>query len=222
MARASAVFKRMLFGEFAEAARVSKESPGRIPLPDDDPEALKLLCEVIHFSRNVPQTVDIPELLDFAVIVDKYDAADVVRHSSIVWVSVHTTNIHDGAIHHMGFVFYEKACPMLGDLLVIAYCLDLWEEFYMTANYFLAHTPGRNSVNVERHPGYGILLEELVGKASNLLCLYKLTYLTRNHHWCGGSPSGRHPPAYSKGFANSGLSPASSPVFHSRLQVPAT
>jgi hypothetical protein len=72
----SPVFKAMLTGGFREArATISK-----IPLPDDDPNALLLLLRIAHLKfKDLPDTLSFQDLYKLAVVCDKYDAVGVVR-----------------------------------------------------------------------------------------------------------------------------------------------
>lgn len=72
----SPVFKAMLAGGFREAgATISK-----IPLPDDDPNALLLLLRIAHLKfKDLPNKLSFRELYRLAVVCDKYDAIGTVR-----------------------------------------------------------------------------------------------------------------------------------------------
>ena len=78
MCLASPVWRAMLDpkGHFLEA----HSSDRKVSFPDDNPEALLLLLNVIHLQfLKVPQTLPTEELYEVAVLCDKYDTVTVVR-----------------------------------------------------------------------------------------------------------------------------------------------
>ena len=78
MCLASPVWRAMLDpkGHFLEA----HSSDRKVSLPDDNPEALLLLLNIIHLQfLKVPQTLPTEELYEVAVLFDKYHTVTVVR-----------------------------------------------------------------------------------------------------------------------------------------------
>ena len=81
---ASPTFATMLGDKFEEGQdERSTSHPKRINLPDDDPEAMVSLCEMIHFRANHSDLLNgrpSPELsvrlLNLAILIDKYDCID--------------------------------------------------------------------------------------------------------------------------------------------------
>ena len=67
----------MLNGNLLEASKISLENPGIIPLPDDDAEAILLLCKILHGDEKMPETVKMETLEAFTMICWKYDIAAV-------------------------------------------------------------------------------------------------------------------------------------------------
>jgi hypothetical protein len=66
----------MLTGGFQEAGA----STSKIPLPDDDPDALLLLLRIAHLKfKDLPGRITFRDLYRLAVICDKYDTVGVVR-----------------------------------------------------------------------------------------------------------------------------------------------
>ncbi|KAH8659784.1 hypothetical protein BX600DRAFT_50630 [Xylariales sp. PMI_506] len=90
---ASPVFRAMLHGHFSEGVSLqeAKASGGASPfvleLPDDDGEAMTLLCKLLHHAaRDVPSRPD-PELLEnLAIACDKYHCVSVLRFCGGLWV----------------------------------------------------------------------------------------------------------------------------------------
>ncbi|KAF2250526.1 hypothetical protein BU26DRAFT_562502 [Trematosphaeria pertusa] len=113
---ASSVFDKMLDGRFAEGQALSSANPSEIPLPDDDFGCMLLLCMIIHLqTSDIPRRLDIIPLADFAILCDKYDCVDAVRPWSRVWVLE--------LLPKPDVAGFEK-------LLMVAYALDLPDEFY--------------------------------------------------------------------------------------------
>lgn len=68
--RASKVFDRMLFGPFRESHQTANWT---VELPEDDPEALRIILHAIHGNfGNVPQDLALSKLYDLAMMADKY------------------------------------------------------------------------------------------------------------------------------------------------------
>ena len=92
---ASPVFDKMLGPHFAEGQALLKkdspeksaESPTEITLPDDDPEAMVLFCDTIHFKRHATPDIAFPLLAKMASLSEKYDCSLVLSSASEVWLS---------------------------------------------------------------------------------------------------------------------------------------
>ncbi|KAK0515883.1 hypothetical protein JMJ35_001917 [Cladonia borealis] len=92
---ASPVFDKMLGPHFAEGQALLKkdspeksaESPTEITLPDDDPEAMILFCDTIHFRKHATSDIAIPLLAKVASLSEKYDCSLALGSVSEVWLS---------------------------------------------------------------------------------------------------------------------------------------
>lgn len=116
LSQASMVFENMFDGRFAEGQALSSTNPREVPLPDDDPVCMLMLCRIIHMhTSEVPRQLNLDALDNFATLSDKHRCIDVVRSFCRVWVMelLPQTNLEG----------YEK-------LLRISYALDLADEFY--------------------------------------------------------------------------------------------
>jgi hypothetical protein len=50
------------------------------PLPDDNPDALRILLEIVHFrNRQVPKKVSFAMLTHLSILVDKYQMLEAVE-----------------------------------------------------------------------------------------------------------------------------------------------
>ena len=65
-------------GHFMESQR--SFTHGEMDFPEDDPDALLCVLRIAHLQfRKVPETLDYAELLNLAIICDKYDTVAIVR-----------------------------------------------------------------------------------------------------------------------------------------------
>lgn len=77
-------------------AKLSVLYDEHVHLPEDDPEALKLTCAVIHHrNKAVPRNLNPVEVLRVAVAADKYDYVDVLKFTSETWLWLREMNAHD-------------------------------------------------------------------------------------------------------------------------------
>lgn len=86
---ASPVFAAMFGPHFREGRILSEETPGELPFPDDDPESMKLLCKLLHHQISESELPSIDGLLEFAVLVDKYDCRRAVFRTANAWLEEH-------------------------------------------------------------------------------------------------------------------------------------
>ena len=75
---ASPVFAAMLSPRFSEG-QVSGQKDCSISLPEDDPEAMTVVCRSIHYQEDTPKEVSISLLEKVALVCDKYDVAHALR-----------------------------------------------------------------------------------------------------------------------------------------------
>ena len=66
---------------------LDQDKPVELLLPEDNADALKIMCAVIHHRNNeVPQTLAAGDVLGVAVTADKYDCVDALKFSSGNWL----------------------------------------------------------------------------------------------------------------------------------------
>lgn len=88
MINASPVFAAMLKpDQYREGTRLAQDKQLELPLPDDDSEAMTVLCNILHLqSRKVPTKTVTPDLLEnIAAIVDKYDFTRAIQPWPEIW-----------------------------------------------------------------------------------------------------------------------------------------
>ncbi|KAI5356901.1 putative BTB/POZ domain-containing protein [Septoria linicola] len=81
----SPVFKAMLGPHFKEGQILKTGSQLDLPLPDDDPEIMLLICEVMHMKRVTMNQPNPERLLRLAVVVDKYDCRVALAYFICTW-----------------------------------------------------------------------------------------------------------------------------------------
>jgi hypothetical protein len=66
---------------------LDQDGPVELQLPEDNADALKLICAIIHHQNNkVPQTLTAGDVLGVAVTADKYDCVDALKFASGNWL----------------------------------------------------------------------------------------------------------------------------------------
>lgn len=84
---ASPVFDRMLNSSFKEGIAKTAEGKVTIPLPDDDPEAMIIVCRALHHMNHlVPEQLTSTSLEKIAVLCNKYDCMRALAAHGNVWV----------------------------------------------------------------------------------------------------------------------------------------
>ena len=83
---ASRVFDAMLKLEFREGQDLAESRTVEIPLPDDDPEAMLALCQVLHHRTSDMAALTSDRLLAIALLSDKYDCAGALQVFSSYWL----------------------------------------------------------------------------------------------------------------------------------------
>ncbi|KAF6826044.1 hypothetical protein CPLU01_09877 [Colletotrichum plurivorum] len=118
----SPVFKAMLSGNFKEGTELAEKAQQSIPydleLPDDDAEAMFILCQILH-NVYVPESPTPVTLEKIAYICDKYECINALKYCGIVWIRDWLQQFDDEVPAMRDF------CHML----VFAYVIDLPVEF---------------------------------------------------------------------------------------------
>jgi BTB/POZ domain len=82
----SPVFKRLLKGGFAECHTLTSAGTAEISLPDDDPQAMQILLNIIHgHTRKVPREIKFDTLTQISILIDKYCLHEVVEVFTDIW-----------------------------------------------------------------------------------------------------------------------------------------
>lgn len=84
---ASKVFAAMFGPHWREGQGLSKEHPREVPLVEDDADALRTICYIIHHRNDdVPQSLTPEEVLQIFIEVDKYDLKVALKYASVQWL----------------------------------------------------------------------------------------------------------------------------------------
>ncbi|KAF2807528.1 uncharacterized protein BDZ99DRAFT_392986 [Mytilinidion resinicola] len=85
---ASKYFNAMFGPHFSEGQDLRGDSPKEISMPDDDANALEILCNILHLRNDVvPETLDPIKAFEIAVTADKFDCIVAVKYASMLWLS---------------------------------------------------------------------------------------------------------------------------------------
>ncbi|KAF2491510.1 hypothetical protein BU16DRAFT_565211 [Lophium mytilinum] len=125
----SPVFRAMFTGGFAESQGISSASPRIVSLPDDDRDAMELICRVLHFdTAAIPRKLNLFAVVDVVVLSDKYNCTAALRPYGMVWIAA----------------LMDEACDEgFERLLVVAYGLDLPESFFNLTRELMLERPVR-------------------------------------------------------------------------------
>jgi hypothetical protein len=132
--RTSKVFSAMLAPTFREGLTLKdrhscESSPMEIPLPDDDPEALTLICAVMqHKVKLIPPSLSATEYYQIARTADKYDCT-----SMLYFAVTDRSSLFPGD---------RKDVSDLLKLLAAAYLLRNTKAFGMITKALVLHSAG--------------------------------------------------------------------------------
>lgn len=113
----SPVFEAMFKPHFKEGVKhhLQLGEPPVIPLPEDDPEATTLFCQVTHHRfHDIPRIPSPLCLENLAIFCDKYICPGAIASYGTLWLQRHSGS---------------RSLEDLSRLLLFAYVLDLPESF---------------------------------------------------------------------------------------------
>ncbi|QDS72102.1 hypothetical protein FKW77_003506 [Venturia effusa] len=129
----SEVFKVMFFGDFKEAIALANSTTALpIDLPDDDPQALTMLCETLHHvTRDFTSTNDLEMFRKFFAIIDKYETLRACQYTGRAWLERFSCEwIEAEAYKDWNPPGEAKKYPKInGELLRYAHCFDDFRTF---------------------------------------------------------------------------------------------
>ena len=89
---ASPVWKTMFSPRFKEGTLLIRDGTCRIPLPDDNSDAVVLICEVLHHKFRRTENLSRELLGEVALLVHKYDCVQAFHFWSTYQISVLLTD----------------------------------------------------------------------------------------------------------------------------------
>lgn len=97
LAHASKPFAAMFQSKWKEGSDLlSENNLVDIPLPEDDTEALRIVCAVIHHRNEmVPRKLAPAAILGVAIVADKYDCISALAYASRTWLQLCDTGAQD-------------------------------------------------------------------------------------------------------------------------------
>jgi hypothetical protein len=107
LASTSKVFRALFRGCFAEGEAI--RSGTREVYMNDQPTPMLALCQLLHFNTVEP-AVKISGLIDFALLVDKFDCVEALKHATDSILGQFEPEAYCDALNH--------------DLIASAYILD--------------------------------------------------------------------------------------------------
>jgi hypothetical protein len=88
LARSSPVWDTMLYGPFTEGKDQQNTDNWTITLPEDNPDALRILMKAVHSqSDTIPKVLSEDDLFHLALLCDKYDMVGLFKSFWNDWVS---------------------------------------------------------------------------------------------------------------------------------------
>lgn len=161
---ASPVFAAMLSPRFAEGKALEKnkrtvDSPTTIDLPDDDPEAMSLICRILHFKEEAARRICYPVLIirNLADICEKYDMSRALGPWSNIWMNDGRTNSPQ-----------PEGLDAQFDRAWVSYALRYHESFWKCTQHIIRHT-----TLAELNTEHNFLPDNVLSKS-----------LVSNHGWC--------------------------------------
>ncbi|KAL0264182.1 hypothetical protein SLS55_000128 [Diplodia seriata] len=153
MSLASPAFNAMFSPDrpWTEAQDLSEHHPKEVPLCDDDPEAMKLICEFLHHQHDPDKNV-VPTQQVFkqvALLAHKYLLQSSLRCYSERWLKAHIKRARV-----TGYEYHH-------DLLAIAHLLDSPELFTLISKDFVVflYSPSQQTGTMHKVLSSKVLLE---------------------------------------------------------------
>ena len=82
----SPVFLAMFSSRFLEGSPTESGGPRTVPFPDDDPEAMTTLCDILHFQSQHVTLAGFQAFESLAIVCDKYDCSRALKPWTALWL----------------------------------------------------------------------------------------------------------------------------------------
>lgn len=155
MSHGSPVFAAMLSEKYAEGQDLSATNPKEVPLPDDDPDTILLLCQLLHLRQDaLPEMLPVDQLLTLATTTDKYQFAGSICMVGENWLQKQETPIMPES--------------QVWKMINIAYLFGLKKQFCHLTHLFLYSFPSSYLEGVMEIPESDALSGETFRKSKAL------------------------------------------------------
>ncbi|KAK5235462.1 hypothetical protein LTR47_003647 [Exophiala xenobiotica] len=161
---ASRVFRAMFNGNFREAVELHKQEVSKVPLPDDNPDAMVVLLNIVHgLNKQVPRKIGETLFLDIVTLIDKYEFHEAAYVFTDIWF---------GDL----WKWTEKAPPHLFHWIYICWVLRKGYDFTnLTRTAILESQSGLGQSDAGPCPAFIITKVESQRLALVSACLARLT-----------------------------------------------
>ncbi len=143
----SKVFAAMFGPHFREGMAASGKQPKEILMPGDDPEAMTVLCRVIHHQyHEIPDILQPPTVLHVAQAADKYDCLNLLKNAKTRWLDPYPDlrmrarlpeETQMSELRNIDQI--EHGMEYLGCLVAVAYLLDDAGAFQELTSILVLH-----------------------------------------------------------------------------------
>ncbi|KAK5204189.1 hypothetical protein LTR41_010161 [Exophiala xenobiotica] len=160
---ASRVFRAMFNGNFREAVELHKQEVSKVPLPDDNPDAMVVLLNIVHgLNKQVPRKIGETLFLDIVTLIDKYEVHEAAYLFTDIWFE--------------DLKWTEKTPPNLFDWIYICWVLTKASEFTnLTGTAILESQSGVGQSYTGPCPTFIVAKVESERLALVSACLVRLT-----------------------------------------------
>lgn len=135
----SPVFKAMLRnGAFQEGNTLYSTGKLSIPLPDDNPDAFRILMEIVHHrNRQVPKSVSLGVLTQLAILIDKYQMLEAAEPFVDLWVACDEIR---SSLPNKFYAANAYSTELLS-WLCVSWVFNLPAEFNLVTGMLMQHSP---------------------------------------------------------------------------------
>ena len=135
---ASKPLRALLSDKFKEGQQLIEKKNGRsgpayVELPEDDKEAMLVLCQVLHF-RKVEGCPSINLLNNVAILCDKYDCSQALHFASSTWLAAYLPFVdqpnHEGLLAD-AYLFKNPAYFQAYTKRLITTCSGTFDQVFL-------------------------------------------------------------------------------------------
>jgi BTB/POZ domain len=125
VARASPVFKAMLYGNFKEARPADPTESWIVNLPEDGSDSMEILFNIIHSHfDNISHNLSLENLFGVLVVAEKYDMTQVIRPWIKDWVAPYLEDVKPDRYALMLCVTWELGLEAIFMNIAKSMCIE--------------------------------------------------------------------------------------------------